>query len=136
MALNQGVDFIGVGSSLAILQNQKLLLYKRLKPLEAGFWSIVGGKVDHMEPAPSAARREAEEETGLKIGKVDFLTALERIHTSAKEHWILMIYKTTDFAGEPTLAEPDKLSDFGWFSLDDLPNPLSDVTKAILPFLR
>lgn len=136
MTINQGVDFIGIGSSLVILRDEKLLLYKRIKPLEAGFWSIVGGKVDHMEPAKQAACREAEEETGLKIGHVDFLTALERIHPDSHQHWILMIYKTTDFSGEPMLAEPDKLSDFGWFALDGLPNPLSEVTKAILPFLR
>lgn len=136
MAFNSGVSFIGVGSSLAIMQDEKLLLYKRVKPLEAGFWSIVGGKVDHMEPAHCAARREAEEETGLKIGQVEFLTAIERIHPDARQHWILMIYKTTEFTGEAKLAEPDKLSDFGWFSLDELPNPLSEVTKAILPFLR
>ena len=27
--------------------------------------------------------------------------------------------------GEPRLTEPDKLSDMGWFALDNLPQPLS-----------
>lgn len=134
--MRQGIDFIGVGASLAILREQKLLLYKRAKPLEADTWTIVGGKVDLMEPAEQAARREAEEETGLMIGKVEFLTSLERIHADAQQHWILMIYQTRDFVGEATLTEPDKLSDFGWFALTDLPEPLSEVTRAILPLLR
>ena len=36
----------------------KVLLCRRLKAPEAGFWNIVGGKVDPMEPSSEAARRE------------------------------------------------------------------------------
>jgi hypothetical protein len=38
---------------------------------------------------------------------------------------VSLIYVTRDFTGEPTLTEPDKLSEIGWFALDDLPQPLS-----------
>jgi len=65
-----GIDFPGVGCGLVIRRDGKVLLYKRVKSPEAGHWSIVGGKVDHMEHALEAARREAEEESGLTIGNV------------------------------------------------------------------
>ncbi|MCF1467661.1 NUDIX domain-containing protein [Agrobacterium vitis] len=131
-----GLDFPGVGVGLAILRDGKLLLYKRMRPPEAGFWNIVGGKVDVLEPAEQAARREAEEETGLTIGSVEFVTVSEQIIAADRQHWVSLLYKTSDISGEATLTEPDKLSDFGWFDLDDLPQPLSAFTKAILPFLR
>ncbi|RVL09481.1 NUDIX domain-containing protein, partial [Sinorhizobium meliloti] len=50
-----GIDFPGLGCGLAILRDGKILLCRRLKAPEAGHWSIVGGKVDHMELAQDAA---------------------------------------------------------------------------------
>ncbi len=32
---------------------------------------------------------------------------------------------TDDVTGTAQLTEPDKLSDMGWFDVDDLPSPLS-----------
>ena len=131
-----GIDFPGVGVGLAILRDDKLLLCRRLKAPEAGFWNIVGGKVDHLEPAEHAAHREAEEETGLTIGSVEFVCATEQIIDADRQHWISLLYRTTDIAGEPRLTEPDKLSAIEWFDLDALPEPLSAFTRALLPFLR
>ncbi|ANC52230.1 MAG: ADP-ribose pyrophosphatase YjhB (NUDIX family) [Brevundimonas sp.] len=126
MTLKPGVDFPGVGCGLVIQRaDGRVLLCKRLKAPEAGFWNIVGGKVDLMERSIDAARREAEEESGLKIGAVDFLCLAEEIILADGQHWVSLIYVTRDFTGEPTLTEPDKLSDIGWFALDDLPQPLS-----------
>lgn len=134
--MKPGIDFPGVGVGLAILRDGKLLLYKRMRPPEVGYWNIVGGKVDVLEPSELAAKREAEEETGLTIGNIEFVTVTEQIVTADRQHWVSLLYKTDDVTGEAQLTEPDKLSDFGWFELDDLPEPLSAFTKAILPFLR
>ncbi|HEX8046073.1 NUDIX domain-containing protein [Rhizobium sp.] len=127
-----GIDFPGLGTGLAILRDRKLLLYKRLKAPEAGFWSIVGGKVGHMEPAAKAAIREAEEESGLSIGQIDYLCTTEVFNEADDQHWISLIYKCQDFSGEAYLVEPDKLSDFGWFSRNELPQPLSAFAQAAI----
>ncbi|UJW73936.1 NUDIX domain-containing protein [Rhizobium sp. SL42] len=131
-----GIDFPGLGVGLAILRDGKLLLCKRMKAPEAGHWNIVGGKVDHMEPAERAARREAEEETGMTIGEIQYLGLTEQLIEADRQHWVSLLYKTTDIKGEPQLTEPDKLSAIGFFSLDDLPQPLSAFTVALLPYLR
>lgn len=107
-----------------------------MRPPEVGYWNIVGGKVDVLEPSDIAAKREAEEETGLSIGKIEFVSVTEQIVEADRQHWVSLLYKTDDVSGEAQLTEPDKLSDFGWFALDDLPEPLSAFTKAILPFLQ
>jgi len=130
-----GRNFPGVGTGLAILRDGKLLLYRRTRPPEAGHWNIVGGKVDHLEQSRDAARREAEEETGLTIGAVDFLCPSEQIFTDEGQHWVSLIYATSDISGEPQVVEPEKLPEFGWFDLDDLPKPTSrfarDAVKAL-----
>ncbi|MGQ2970268.1 MAG: NUDIX domain-containing protein [Allorhizobium sp.] len=131
-----GIDFPGLGVGLAILRDGKLLLCKRMKAPEAGHWNIVGGKVDHMEPAEIAARREAEEETGLAIGEIRYLGLTEQRIEADRQHWISLLYVTDDTSGEPQLTEPDKLSAIGWFDLDDLPQPLSVFTQTVLTYLR
>ncbi|PYB75603.1 NUDIX domain-containing protein [Rhizobium wuzhouense] len=131
-----GIDFPGLGVGLAILRDGKLLLCRRMKAPEAGHWNIVGGKVDHMEPAAEAARREAEEETGLTIGPITYLGVTEQIIAADGQHWVSLLYKATETQGEPQLTEPDKLSEIGWFELDDLPQPLSVFTRAVLAYLR
>jgi 8-oxo-dGTP diphosphatase len=52
----------------------------------------VGGKVDHMEPAEQAARREAEEESGLEIGRIQLLGPTEVISEADRQHWISLLY--------------------------------------------
>jgi len=125
----------GLGCGLAVLREGKLLLYRRLRAPEAGSWNIVGGKVDHMERAVDSARREAEEESGLSIGAVEFLCLSEQIIADERQHWVSLIYVTEDFAGEASVMEPEKLPEFGWFPLDALPAPLSrfaaDAVKAL-----
>lgn len=120
-----GLSFPGVGAGLAVMRNGKLLLYRRVKAPEAGSWNILGGKVDHMEPAAQAARREAEEESALAIGEIGFLCLSEQIIPEDGQHWLSLIYVTTDFSGEPGMPEPDKFHGFGWFGPDELPAPLS-----------
>lgn len=130
-----GIDFPGLGTGLATLRDGNILLYRRLKAPESGFWSIVGGKVDHMEPAAQASIREAEEESGLSIGKIDYLCTEEVIVEADRQHWISLIYVCKDFSGEPRLMEPDKLSDFGWFGRNELPAQLSAFATATIAHL-
>ncbi|MBD8689113.1 MULTISPECIES: NUDIX domain-containing protein [unclassified Rhizobium] len=131
-----GINFPGVGAGLVIRRDGKVLLYKRVNPPEAGHWNIVGGKVDHMEHSRIAAIREAEEETGLSIGDASFLCTSEQIIAADGQHWLSLIYMTDDFKGEPSLTEPDKLSEFGWFDVDNPPQPLSFFARDAFLQLR
>jgi 8-oxo-dGTP diphosphatase len=115
-----GIDFPGVGAGLVIRRDGKVLLYK----------------VDHMEHSRIAAIREAEEETGLSIGDVSFLCTSEQIIAADRQHWLSLIYMTDDFKGEPSLTEPDKLSEFGWFDVDNPPQPLSFFARDAFLQLR
>lgn len=125
-----GLSFPGVGAGLAVLRDGKILLYRRKKAPEAGHWNILGGKVDHMEPAQEAARREAEEESGLQIDSIRFLCLSEQIIRDDNQHWLSLIYVCDRFTGEPAMVEPDKFHEIGWFSPEELPQPLSRFTTV------
>ncbi len=123
-----GLSFPGVGAGLVVVRNGKILLYHRRKAPEANHWNILGGKVDHMEPAEQAALREAEEESGLMIPAARFLCLSEQIIPEDNQHWLSLIYVATNVSGEPAMVEPDKFHGFGWFSPENLPTPLSRFT--------
>ena len=130
MPAQPGIDFPGFGTGLVVLRDDgRILLYRRVKAPEAGHWNIPGGKVDHMERSADAARREAEEESGLTIGADSLLCVSEQVIESDRQHWISVIYLTEDFSGEASITEPDKLSDMGWFLPTELPEPLSAFTR-------
>ena len=130
-----GIDFPGVGVGLLILRDGKILLCRRLKAPEIGFWNIPGGKLDFMERAAEAARRETHEETGLVIGEVRFLGVDERVFENDQHHWISLLYATEDFAGEARIMEPEKHSGLEWFALDALPDQLSEFAKTAIRLL-
>ncbi|MGO4351032.1 NUDIX domain-containing protein [Rhizobium sp. RAF36] len=130
-----GIDFPGLGVGLVILRDGKILLYKRVKAPEPSHWSIPGGKVDFMEYTAEAARREAEEETGLEIRTVRLLGPAEVLSQADRQHWISLLYIADEFRGNPEITEPDKLSDFGWFGRNELPQPLSEFARAAIDFL-
>ena len=60
-----------VGCGAAIVRDGQILLIKRLKPPEAGCWSLPGGKVDELQDRAErpleALAREFEEECGLTL---------------------------------------------------------------------
>jgi 8-oxo-dGTP diphosphatase len=60
----------------------------------------------------------------------------EQLIEADRQHWISLLYVTEDTSGDPQLTEPDKLSEIGWFDLDDLPQPLSVFTQTVLTYLR
>lgn len=130
-----GIDFPGVGAGLVLLRDGKVLLCRRLKAPEAGFWNIPGGKVDFMEKAEEAARRETAEETGLTVGVVRLIAVDEQIFPDEKHHWFSLLYVTEDFSGEARIMEPSKHDGMEWFPLDALPEPLSAFARTAIDAL-
>ena len=86
-----------------------------------GFYEPSAGKVDAGEFPVDAACREAYEESGVTIKPED----MELFHTytnlSNGAAWIGFMYRTRIWSGTPTIQEPTKCDDAGFFALDNLP---------------
>ncbi|MBI1405980.1 MAG: NUDIX domain-containing protein [Caulobacter sp.] len=125
---------LGVG--VAIVRDGRLLLIRRLKPPEAGCWSLPGGKVDFLETVEAALRREAREELGVDLGPLSLLCVTDQLHPDIPEHWVAPVYLAREFVGEPAIQEPDKHDGLEWYGLDDLPAPLTLGTLRAVQALK
>jgi ADP-ribose pyrophosphatase YjhB (NUDIX family) len=125
-----------VGCGMAVLKGSAILLLRRAREPEAGCWGIPGGKVDAFETVPDAVRREIKEETGLIVSDIELLCVVDQIDRDRGEHWVAPAYLAQSFAGEARNCEPAKHTGLGWFDLDDLPQPLTVATLAVVRALR
>lgn len=129
-------DYIGVGCGAFILNDKnELLLQRRNKVPEKGFWCIPGGKVEMFETFEQAVKREAKEETDLEIeivkinGICDHIVDIEG---EDKVHWVTPSYVCKVKSGVAKIMEPTKHTEMGWFKLDELPEDITITTKKAL----
>lgn len=85
-------------------------------------WAIPGGFVDVGETVEDAARREMQEEVGLKVTITGLLGVYSRPDRDPRGHTVTVIY-TGEATGEPVAA--DDAADVGIFTPEDLPQPLA-----------
>jgi 8-oxo-dGTP diphosphatase len=129
------VNAAGVGCGVAILREGRILLVKRRKAPEAGYWNLVGGKVDFLERAEDAARRETAEEVGVEVALGPLLCLTQMIGIDG-QHWVSPVYRASVKTGEPVNREPDKIAAIGWFALDAPPSPLALAAREAVAALR
>jgi 8-oxo-dGTP diphosphatase len=130
----------GVGVGVMLLKGNKVLLGRRHEdPKKAdselhgeGTWTMPGGKIEFGEKMKSAAVREVFEETGILLERKN----LEQISLSddiiPDAHFITIGFLCRGFEGNPKVMEPDEISEWGWFSLNELPNPIFGPSQKIL----
>ena len=80
-----------------------------------------GGHLDFGEDPADCARREAAEETGLRVGEVRFLGVTSDIFDTHR-HYITLWFEATNVDGEATLSAPEEMSELGWFPRRELPD--------------
>ena len=126
----------GVGCGMVFLDRGRILLLQRKKSPEAGAWGIPGGKVDFLETAEQAIRREALEETGLEAGIVSLLGLSEQLFHEEQQHWLGILYLARTYSGEARLLEPEKHGGIAWFPLGELPEKVTMPTLHAIDLLR
>ncbi len=114
----------GVGVAVIVRKDNKVLLGKRKSSHGAGTWHFPGGKLDFYEELEDCAKREVEEETGIKIKNIKFVTITNDMFKSEDLHYVTIFMVCDHESGEPTIKEPEKCKVWGWFEWNKLPKPL------------
>jgi 8-oxo-dGTP diphosphatase len=133
---------IGVGCGVMILKDGKILLGKRHEDKDKadselhgeGTWTMPGGKMHFGESFFAVAAREVEEETGIKINKIDLVSVANDIKEDA--HFITLGFLCEDFSGEAKVMEPDEITEWRWFSLNALPQPMFFPSQKVINNIR
>ncbi|HXI63578.1 MAG TPA: NUDIX domain-containing protein [Gemmatimonadales bacterium] len=131
----RGIDYIGVGVGALIVDDQGRLFLARRGPKaknERGLWEFPGGAVERGERLADALRREIREEYGIEIAVGDLLDVVDHILPEEGQHWVSPAYLCRIVSGTPTILEPDKCAEIGWFAPADVPRDLTVISRENL----
>ena len=135
---------IGVGFGVMMLRDNKVLLGKRNEnPDKAdselhgeGTWTMPGGKLEFGESFEKAAIREVKEETDININedKLKFISlANDRVSDA---HFVTIGFLCEDFEGDVKVMEPDEITEWQWFDLNNLPEKIFFPSAKVLKNYR
>lgn len=126
-------------AGILVRHNNKVLLCKRNnKGTLPGEWSLPGGSLEEGENPAEGAMREFFEETHHEVNKpINLCGMIERYTRDGQKIKGLMYVFCMDSDEEihPDLEnakDGDEHTDYGYFGLEDLPNPLGDKLKKII----
>jgi ADP-ribose pyrophosphatase YjhB (NUDIX family) len=108
-----------IAVNVAVLQDNKILLTQR-DDFET--WILPGGGVEDGESIAQAAIRETKEETGLDIELTKLVGIYSRLGNFLKGHIVLFIGKQI---GGEIKCQPGETIAVEWFTLDQIPSPLT-----------
>ncbi len=120
-----------VGAGLIIIKDNKVLMSKRKNAHGPGTFAGPGGGLNYMESPKEAVLRELLEECGseLKISEPELLCAVHW-EEYAPIHYIGIGFVADYLSGEAQITEPDKFEGWGWYDLNNLPQPLFGVMAS------
>jgi 8-oxo-dGTP diphosphatase len=121
------MDRPSVGVAGIIIDDDKILLGRRLSNPEKNKWQFPGGHVEPGEDLKSACAREVYEETGLKIDQIEPLAFTNDIYREYKKHYVTLFYTAHVAGGRLEVKEPDKSDEWKWWS------KLPGYSSLILP---
>ncbi len=129
---------VGAGFGVMVLRHGKILLGQRhIDPEKAdselsgeGTWTMPGGKMEYGESFEKGAYRELKEETGMEIKDVKVITVENSVGPNAQFITVGMVAE--DATGEPKIMEPDEITKWEWFDINNLPKPMFPPSQYII----
>ena len=124
-----GKNFVGISTSFICHDGKgKILLGKRAPSArdEQGRWDPGAGSLEFGLTVEENIRKEIMEEYCVEALKIDFLGYFDvfRNINGHNTHWLALVHAVQVDPKKVSLGEPHKISEIGWFSLENLPNPM------------
>jgi len=129
---------VRAGIGIMVFKDNKVLLGKRnVNPEKAsselhgeGTWTMPGGKIHFGEKIQEAAKREVEEEIGLIPKSLRIVSVTNEIRDDV--HFVTIGFLCEEFEGEPKVMEPEEITEWRWFPINSLPNPIFSPSLKLL----
>ncbi|HRI05801.1 MAG TPA: NUDIX domain-containing protein [Candidatus Dojkabacteria bacterium] len=116
------------------IKDNKIFLIKRANTgWEDGKWSIPGGRVELGFSIKETALKELKEETAIELSDED----LKLVHIEyLKDKFINFFFSFAPNDLNIIPQENDKVSEFGWFELVKLPEPIAANGRRVLDLIN
>ena len=139
--MRKGLDYIGVNCAFICHDGQgNILMHKRSKNCrdEHGRWDCGAGSMEFGETFEETVHREVVEEYGAKPLEIKFIATKNflREHNGETTHWLCNLHFVQVDRTQVHIAEPHKVDELGWFTLDNLPEPLHSAAPWGFEMLR
>ncbi|WP_029036848.1 NUDIX domain-containing protein [Salinimicrobium xinjiangense] len=108
----------------------KVLLVKRKQDPFKGKWALPGGFLEDEEPLEDGAKRELEEETGLKVTTLKQLKAYGTPGRDPRGRTISIVFYG-ETGSEEEVKGNDDAEEANWFLLNDLPQLAFDHSEIL-----
>jgi 8-oxo-dGTP diphosphatase len=134
---------VGIGFGVMILDSKgRILLGKRHEDpnkADSAFkvsdvWTMPGGKLDYGESFEEGAKREVKEETGMTLNNPKVICVNQDKNEYA--HFITIGLFSNEYEGYPDVMEPDEITEWKWFELNNLPKNLYFPSAKVLENYR
>ena len=123
-----------VGVGVMIFKDGKVLIGKRKNAHGDGEYAWPGGHLEFGESIEDCVRREAKEETGIKVKNIRFLRFLNfKAHS---KHYADIGMIADWESGEPKVMEPEKCESWQWADPENLPQPIFGTLPSYLEALK
>jgi len=109
-----------------------LLIQRGQEPFK-NKWALPGGFVNMDELLETACRRELEEETGLKLDKMNQFKAFDAINRDPRHRTISVVF-SAEVPKKMEVKGGDDAAHAKWFSLEELPELAFDHQQILEEF--
>jgi 8-oxo-dGTP diphosphatase len=134
-----GRDYVGVGVGAMVFDEYGRIFLARRGPEarnEVGLWEFPGGTVEFGETLADAVVREFREEYGMAVQVTGLIGVADHILPAEGQHWVSVSFAARHVGGVPTILEPEKCTELGWFTPLELPDELSEAGRQTLKAYR
>lgn len=114
-----------------IIKDGKILLGKRKGSHGHGEYSFAGGHLEFQESFKECAERETLEEAGVKIKNIKYLCTATYCRYENRQDILIGLVADLE-SGEPVTNPEEKIGEWGWYPLDDLPSPIFYPTEIVI----
>jgi len=112
-----------------------LLIRRKSEPFQ-GRWALPGGFVELHETLEQGALRELEEETGVRVARVEQLRAFDAVDRDPRERVISIAHYASVEQAEHVPRAADDASEVAWFPLTALPPLAFDHARIVAAALE
>jgi 8-oxo-dGTP diphosphatase len=109
----------------------QLLLIRRRNPPFQGGWALPGGFLDMDEDLTDCAKRELEEETGIKNVYLEQLYTFGKPNRDPRERVISVAHYALIASDRITLKPASDATEAAWFAFDELPELAFDHREIV-----